>query len=84
MVFDDIDSFDGEIDLTLFYDPANRDILLHSAAMHATISDQLLDLGDDFLVVPYEDVDLDAIRLATWSRGIRNRIRRQDRNQRDF
>ncbi|MCK7488384.1 MAG: hypothetical protein MZU97_24960 [Bacillus subtilis] len=61
----DIGAFDGAIDLTLFYDPANRAILLGSAAMHATVSDQLLDLGEDFLVVPFEDVDLNAIRVET-------------------
>ncbi|MDZ4196964.1 MAG: hypothetical protein U1C51_06970, partial [Candidatus Izemoplasmatales bacterium] len=51
----DVQNFDGALDLSLFYTPANRQILLDSSIMHATISTQLLDLGDAVLRVPYKD-----------------------------
>jgi hypothetical protein len=66
----DVNNFDGNIDLTLFYEPANRDILLASAAMHATISKQLLDLGVDILAIPYEDVDQLTIRESVGPVGL--------------
>ena len=65
----DVTTFDGDIDLTLFYTEANRDILLSSAAMHATVSKQLLDLGDDVLKIPYQDVDGVSIRLLVGPDG---------------
>ncbi|MBU1144696.1 MAG: hypothetical protein KJ971_02405 [Firmicutes bacterium] len=60
----DIDSFTGSIDLTSFYIEENRTILLTSASMHATISKQLFDLGDEVLTVPFEDFDEAAIRVT--------------------
>ncbi|MGD9909276.1 MAG: hypothetical protein AB7U79_01575 [Candidatus Izemoplasmatales bacterium] len=60
----DINSFDGSIDLTLFYEQANRTVLLSSSSMHATITKQLLDLGEATLKVPTLDQDSNVIRLT--------------------
>ncbi len=66
----DINTFDGNIDLSLFYEQGNRDILLTSASMHATISKQLFDLGSTILTVPHQDsVGLVTIRLTTGEVG---------------
>ena len=65
----DITSFDGNIDLSDFYEQANRDILLASASMHATISKQLLDLGDAVLLVPLQDQDAFDVRITVGGVG---------------
>ena len=59
----DVETFDGSIDLTDFFVEANRDVLLGSAIMHATISKQLIDLGAGTLTIPVQDVDTVAIRV---------------------
>ena len=60
----DVETFDGSIDLTDFFVEANRDILLTSAIMQATISKQLIDLGAETLTIPIEDVDSIAVRIT--------------------
>ena len=60
----DVETFDGSIDLTGFYDETNRNILLSSSIMQATISKQLVDLGDAILVIPVQDVDTDQVRIT--------------------
>ncbi|MFU8787277.1 MAG: hypothetical protein ACNA7U_08505, partial [Candidatus Izemoplasmataceae bacterium] len=60
----DLENFDNfeSLDLTLIKD--NIQTLLGSAILHATISEQLLNMMDnDTLVVPYVDQDDNAIRL---------------------
>jgi len=61
----DVSTFDGTIALTDFYDETNRNTLLASSVMHATMSTQVLDLGANILVVPEEDVNGSTIRLTT-------------------
>ncbi|MFA7106276.1 MAG: hypothetical protein WC154_03145, partial [Candidatus Izemoplasmatales bacterium] len=53
----DVTTFDGEIDLTLFYDEINRNTLLDSTIMQATISKQVFDLGSSKMIVPTYDID---------------------------
>ncbi len=54
---DDINNFDGQVDIaTIIGTEGNIDIMLESAIIHATISDQLI--GVDAIVVPIID-DLD-------------------------
>ncbi len=60
----DVETFDGSIDLTDFFVEANRDILLTSAIMQATISKQLIDLGDATLMIPIQDVDTIPVRIT--------------------
>jgi len=60
---DDVETFDGSIDLTDFFVEANRNILLGSAIMHATISKQLIDLGAGTLTIPVQDVDAVVVRV---------------------
>ena len=65
LVVDDVTTFDGAITLNQFYDPTNQDILLASASMHATISEQMLDLntsGD--LTIPQQDVDTTPVQAS--------------------
>ncbi|MCK7488383.1 MAG: hypothetical protein MZU97_24955 [Bacillus subtilis] len=52
------------IDLSLFYSNDNQNTLLNSASMHATISDQILALGDDALIVPNKDINEATIILT--------------------
>lgn len=61
---EDINTFDGEIDLTLFYELENRNILLASAIMQATITKQVLELGDSILSVPTHDIGSNQIRIS--------------------
>ncbi|MEC9484978.1 MAG: hypothetical protein UMR38_03775 [Candidatus Izemoplasma sp.] len=58
----DINSFTGSINLSNIYDDTNQDVLLNSAAMHATITKQMVDLGDTFLNVPDVDVNNNVIQ----------------------
>jgi len=58
-----IDTFDGTMDLSLLFASqtpleyaSNQDLLLSSAMMQATISDQILALDDSVLIVPDTDV----------------------------
>jgi len=48
----DPSAYEGDIDLTIFYDVDNRNILLASSIMQATISKQVLDLGSAVITVP--------------------------------
>jgi len=59
-----IDSFQGSITLTTFYDETNRNILLASDIMHATISKQMLDLGSSILTVPHLDSTNNSVRIT--------------------
>jgi len=68
----DVTTFDGSITLTDFYDVGNRNILLASHVMHATMSSQVLDLGAGTLVVPQDDVLGNTVRLTTTSSSIEN------------
>ncbi len=61
----DVESYDGAITLDEFYDETNRNILLSSATMHATISKQMFDLGAATLVVPETDVDNNDVQITT-------------------
>ena len=70
---DSIDTFNGTMDLSLLFASqtpgdysSNQDLLLASALMHATISDQILELDDSVLIVPDTDV-LDNQILSTVS-----------------
>lgn len=49
---EDVDSFDGGIDMAALSDDDNKDILLASAIMHMTVSEQLFDLGAAVLIIP--------------------------------
>ncbi|MFW6284775.1 MAG: hypothetical protein ACOC2X_00205, partial [Bacillota bacterium] len=55
---DDVTQYDGEISLDTLYDPDadpsvdRRSDLLDSGIMHATITNQMTDLGSDVLVIP--------------------------------
>ena len=60
----DVETFDGSIDLTGFYDETNRNILLSSSIMQATVSKQLIDLGDAILLIPVQDVDTVQVRVT--------------------
>ncbi len=60
----DVETFNGSIDLTDFFEETNRDILLSSAIMQATISFQLIDLGDSTLRIPVQDVDTTQVRIT--------------------
>ena len=71
----DFTTYNGQIDLTLFYEVENRNKLLTSAIMQATISKQVLDLGPAILTVPAVSFDNGEIRrtvgaLATTSEYI--------------
>jgi hypothetical protein len=71
----DVTTFDGDIDLSSFLTAgSDRDTLLSSNIMKATISKQLIDLDeeDDILVVPDNDVDLTSIRVETGGLGTEN------------
>ncbi len=66
-IADNLDTFDGNINLgSVLGDSTNYDILLSSATIHATISDQLFDLDTSgSLVVPYfEDDDTTLVRVT--------------------
>jgi len=47
-----ITAYDGNFDLTMLSEETVQDTVLASASIHLTISDLLLDLGDDVLIVP--------------------------------
>jgi len=47
-----ITAYDGSFDLTMLGEESVQDTVLASASIHLTISDLLLDLGDDVLIVP--------------------------------
>ncbi|QMS84632.1 hypothetical protein [Candidatus Xianfuyuplasma coldseepsis] len=51
----DITAFDGSVDMSAVSDPTNRDIILSSATLQATISKQMIDLTA--IVVPYYEED---------------------------
>lgn len=65
----DINNFSGEIDIATIIDtPGNMDIMLESGIIHATISEQILDLevnagAETALVIPY--VGFDDVRIRT-------------------
>lgn len=58
----DVETFDGTITLDEFFDETNRNLLLTSSIMQATISEQLIQLGAGVLLVPVQDVDTNVIR----------------------
>jgi len=62
---DNIDDFDGSIDLNILYIEANRIELLKSATMHMTISDQLLNLDPLTITVPTDNIEEDLIVRLT-------------------
>lgn len=47
-----IDDFDGEINISVLDDLGTQTTFLSSATMHATVSDKLIGLPDDVLIVP--------------------------------
>ena len=49
---DNVDNFDGGINMEDLAEDENKDILLASAIMHMTVTEQLLDLGNDVLIMP--------------------------------
>jgi len=66
---DDVQNFTGTIDLTPFFEVTERDQLLLSSILHATISKQLVELGDSTLLIPVEDFDEQIIRLKVGTLG---------------
>ncbi len=58
-----VETFDGSIDLTNFFDETNRNTLLTSSIMQATISAQLIDLGDSVLRVPVQSISAVNVRV---------------------
>lgn len=60
----DFQSFDGTVDLTLLYDETNRNTLLESSILQATISDQALNLESDLLDVPFKDASDNDVRIT--------------------
>lgn len=66
----DVTTYDGSVDLTDFYDELNRNTLLSSSVMQATISKQLFDRGAAILTIPYYSEDeLSIIRIMTGEIG---------------
>ncbi|MCF7925548.1 MAG: hypothetical protein K9L26_03345 [Candidatus Izimaplasma sp.] len=65
----DVASFDGNVDLSLLTAGTNAATVLESSTIQATISKQIFDLGDNVVVVPYEDVDTNAIRVTVGDSG---------------
>jgi len=57
-------AFDGNIDLTIFYDSASRDTLLASSIMQATVSQQIFNLGAAITVPLYEDDGITEVRIT--------------------
>ena len=68
----DVETFTGAIDISNFYDQASRTTLLTSSIMQATISDQILSLGDAVLRVPNYDFTETQIRLTVGEIGKTN------------
>ena len=62
--FTNVNDFAGTIDLTNVYGTSNQDVILASAAMHATISDQMINLGTAALDIPDNDVSSTSIKLS--------------------
>ena len=64
-----LDNFDVNIELSVLFGETegtpNKDIFLESASIHATITKQLLDLGQATLVVPEEDSDGNSVRSTS-------------------
>ncbi|MDZ4196289.1 MAG: hypothetical protein U1C51_03445, partial [Candidatus Izemoplasmatales bacterium] len=59
----DIESFTGTVDLSLLTEEGAMTSLLSSAIIHATVSNQLFELGiDDTIEVPYYDSQLNELR----------------------
>ncbi|XMB72460.1 hypothetical protein RJI07_00815 [Mycoplasmatota bacterium WC30] len=70
----DVNSFSGDIDFgTILGTPGNVDILLTSSIIHATISDQVINLsdggGESLLAVPFKDETEADIRLTVGGVG---------------
>jgi len=71
----DINNFDGSIDFgSILSTPGNVDILLESAVIHATISDQVINLtdggGDSIMVVPFRaENNITLVRLTVGDVG---------------
>jgi len=63
--FEDIDAFDGAFSLTVLATLESQNKLLLSATMHATISNTVLDLDDEVLIVPLEDQLDNDIQITT-------------------
>ncbi|MFA7560840.1 MAG: hypothetical protein WCY80_01910, partial [Candidatus Izemoplasmatales bacterium] len=60
-----IEDFTGSIDLSKFYSLENRNILLMSSIMQATISEQVINLGTSIIVVPtYNELGVETRRLV--------------------
>jgi len=59
----DVETFDGSVALTDFYDETNRNVLLSSSIMQATVSKQLTDLGDSTLRIPQTDRLSNPVRI---------------------
>ncbi|MDD5293775.1 MAG: hypothetical protein PHW40_05640, partial [Candidatus Izemoplasmatales bacterium] len=61
-----VSEFGGEFDLSVLYVEASRTVILASASLHATISDQLIQLDDTDgkIIVPENASDLSHIRIA--------------------
>ncbi|PKL01519.1 MAG: hypothetical protein CVV56_00630 [Tenericutes bacterium HGW-Tenericutes-1] len=59
----DVLAFDGDINLSAFYDPLQRDTILLSSILQAKISKEMFNLGDDVMVVPQTDIDGSPIKL---------------------
>jgi len=65
----DPSSYDGTIDLTVFYDELSRNTLLASSIMQATISDQIIGLGSVITVPLYEEDGITEVRRTVGDIG---------------
>jgi len=74
--FDDVDSFDGNFSLVVLSTLENQNKLLLSATMHLTVSNTVLDLSDDVLIVPLADqADADIQVTTTETFVIKNEVK---------
>ena len=62
MGYSDLDTFGSEIESERFFD--NREVLLLSSAIRATISDKLINDTGDNLLIPDADINANTIRIA--------------------
>jgi len=62
MGYSDLDTFGSEIESERFFD--NREVLLLSSAIRATISDKLINDTGDNLLIPDEDINANIIRIT--------------------
>ena len=65
----DVLNFNGDINLTAFYDPVQRATVLESSILQAKISAEMFNLGESTLTVPSNDIDGNVVRLLAGPAG---------------